>query len=302
MSYRILQKKYGNRDLLKSIDINIGEEISDFLYLKDYGYFFALPLNHCIAHSDFNGNINLNWAGNLNKKKLAEGCGSTSGLDFPSSMCYDKIGRKIYIVVQNGKRVVSAELKSGYINFIWGSSVSALIDVFFEDVNENVRFGNTNITIKDNGDIFWMNSEFDRCFSLCDGRFSIPFGCHKRGYSVSNNKNLCFFCTPSGMVSDGKKIYVSDTGNHCIRCIDNDISIIAGNSNISGHESGAFPFNLLMSPSKLKYKNGIIYCIDENNIIYLSIKDKQIGTVYTGNNIMGIDIDDNKNLLILEKI
>lgn len=94
------------------------------------------------------------------------------------------------------------------------------------------------------------------------------------------------FSYPSGIAKGlSGKIYVADTGNHCIRVIDRNgvTSLVAGVPGQAGLKDGEVSEALFMEPTALVMaEDGSVYVADSGNQRIRRIKDGQVTTVAGG--------------------
>lgn len=108
----------------------------------------------------------------------------------------------------------------------------------------------------------------------------------KEGYEESSKGYEALFSGPSGVaVSSSGTVYVSDTGNHCIRTIDPQgrTSLLAGIPQTGGYEDGSLFSAKFLEPGRLTVgEDGTVYVCDTGNQRIRKIQDGQVTTLAGG--------------------
>ena len=141
-------------------------------------------------------------------------------------------------------------------------------------------------------EIYWVSQSVHRCLKYSSSSVKCFVGNGRCGYSVSNSLGSCFLNSPSGICCNKNSIYISDTGNGCLRRVDeNSINLIGGVPNS----------NDLSSPLKIKIKDNMCYVLDDGCIKNIILSNNKIGATYFRKGIISFDIDKRGNLIILER-
>jgi len=289
--YSLIKKKFGTSKFDNICNIETDLAINDVVYMGKSDYLLTLPVHHCIAWLS-NNKLTLPWLGELNQVGDKNGDQDSALMNAPlrigagSAFCY--------VVEDNGKTLRTLDVANRYVSGFFGNvskkkmhslcghltSFSGSIDVVGKDVY--VAYGPLNRVLRFNGsDVF----EF--------------IGSGKGGYSVASKMEYSSLSNPTGISCDKGNIYISDTGNHCIRRFsDNILTVVAGHPLKAGDVGGNKA--LLNSPGKIRIRNDVGYFIDGNKI--KSFSSSGILTAYESDKIVSFDIDYEKNLLIVEKI
>jgi len=290
----------GTSEVDKIFDIEIDFKIVDLCYVKSVGCLVAMPENHCVGKIGLDGNVDIPWIGQLNEQGNTNSGRRFSLLNSPLSLLYNQSSNEVFIFEKYGTVVKKIDLSSEYVISLTSGTLEAEIQKYFpKDIKEEVVIDSA---VDKQGGLFFVNSYLNRCFSLETTKIIDVMGSGKAGYSVANNLTHSLLNAPSGIVNYNGIIYISDRGNHCIRELKNNSSFVfAGNVGKDGSEDGRGQECLLSCPTKMVLKNDIIYFIDKDKVKYLSIADKSVGTIYKSNNIISIDIDEERSVLILER-
>ena len=124
-------------------------------------------------------------------------------------------------------------------------------------------------------------------------------GCGRGGYRGDGEESIrAKLCKPSGVCIDNfGRIYIADTGNHCIRKIENGlIYTVSGNgeSGYSGDGGSALSARLNRPGGVVADENGNIYTNDYGNNVIRKIDKEGIITTIAGNGAYGFTGDNDK--------
>ena len=297
MNFQLLKQYFGTNKSESLLDIN-DEDIDDLCYIENFGFLFLSKKNNCIGYGDLLGNVEFPWIGEDGTKvKLS--------LKDPCSICYNSQSNTCFVIERDGRRVTGIDLSSFNSFPLLDPIYENKIDKFFAKT-KNVGDIRVSSFVDGMGSVYVSNSFLNRCYKFEHYDIEMIMGNKGKGYSVCNDSSKSLLNEVGGIVLDENFIYISDTGNHCIRKFNNDnIFIVAGNPKFKGDEGGNKQSCLLSYPSKMAIKNKMIYFIDTiedtKKVKYLSLSDITVGTIYESPNIISIDIDENKNLFVLEK-
>jgi len=291
MSYQLVKNKFGtsNREII--FDVDIEHNINDFCYVSGLGYIFVLRDCHCLALLDETGKLSLPWLGSINKEGYSKGKGQYSRLSYPSSITYCKSLNKCFLIEKGGCSVREISLNSDYISSSTGkSSIKQIEDLITKFHPSEI---DTIACVDDMARVYWIISVINKGFVFNRGDVRFWIGSGKQGYSVCSSFKRFSFNEPRGLVSAKDRIYLADTGNHCIREIMKDkIKLVAGDPEGKG---------FINNPSCLCSARGRLYFIDGNEVKYYSVSNGDNGTIYQGQEIVFIAANDHEDLLILEK-
>ncbi|QUI21872.1 diguanylate cyclase [Vallitalea pronyensis] len=127
---------------------------------------------------------------------------------------------------------------------------------------------------------------------VTNGRVHVIAGCGACGYDGDGqNPIYAKLCKPSGVaVHKSGKIYIADTGNHCIRKIENDVIFtVAGNkeSGYRGDGANALEANLNRPGGIVVDNQGNLYTNDYGNNVIRKINVDGVITTIAGNGDYG---------------
>ena len=289
MSYRLNTISFGTGKKSSIFDIDIPYDVYDFCYIKDFGYLFVLRDNHCVSRMEYNGKLTLDWIGSVNKVGLKDGIGNRALLDHPSSICFLPSKRQCFLIEKGGASVRCVNTDDGCIYQLLGSAVKTELATRMDKFN--ISKFRTASCVDRYGKIYWSVDEINQCYQYNNGEAGCFLVNGVYAYSVASKINRSYISKPSGIACVKDVIYIADTGNYCIREITkNVIRLVTGN-----------PTENILNPLMLKYAKGLLYFIDGHSVKYTSVSGDNIGTIYESHNIVSIDIDENKSLMVLEK-
>lgn len=262
----------------------------------DLGFLVLFKKHHCIGLVNKKGLKT--WVGLPNNHGAKKGSGIFASMDYPSSLCRQNKGDVCYVVESGGAKIRRIDVCTGYTSDFFGSVISSKMNKFLSNC-KNIGDINTSCCIEENGAIYWVSSRLHRCFKSFNSDVITLVGTGKPGYSVSNVVANCMLSYPSGIAVDKGSIYISDTGNHCIRRLgDNSFCVVVGNPTKPGDEDG--DKSLLNNPTGLRMSKKILYFIDDKKVKYYSVNQKNVGTLYSSDKIVSIDVDEKGSLFVLE--
>ena len=288
MSSRLCKIPFGTGKPDKLFDIDTDLVIRNFCHIDRFGFLFLFSDNHFIGFSDFKGHIVLPWMGEIDVTGNEDGTAPL--FEYPSSICYFPASKSCYIIERGGLQIRHIEISSKYCSSML---LSDSIGKYFSKFDGNKS--ETSCDVDVSGNIYWVVKGMHRGFRMNRDNNSATdyIGSGHPGFSVSNNLHFCLLSSPYGIKCIDGCIYISDTNNHCVRAIkDKAISIVMGH-----------PLNseILNTPSQLKLDANIMYVLDGHDIKYLSLKDKNIGKIYSSDNIIAFECNK-KELYVLEKV
>ena len=294
MSYKICNLTLGTSAVELLFNIPTKLDITEMIYIKDFGFLFLLKNHHCLGFSDIKGNIQIPWMGNVGIMGEIEG--TVPLFKYPSSICYDKTTKSCFLIENGGSKVRSIDLQSLYCRNV------ALPNNFWNyfEKTPSILKTDTYCSVDDHGNLFWTVKDLHRCFIKSRGNNLVHnyIGTGRVGFTVSSNMNECLMSNPCGIKCNKGSVYISDNGNFSIREIKGEGERINSVELFWGHPMNS---RILSSPTQIKIMNDIMYILDSSSIKYFTIKDKSNGIIYSSPNIVSIDVGIKKNLYILEK-
>jgi len=301
MGYSLTKKSFGTskRSCLFTIDTDM--EISNFLYVRDFGYLFICKKNHCIIFYGGNG-FDFAWIGSPNQKGFRDGIRGSNYLDFPDSICYSEQHNSFYLFESGGSRIrrIEASDSNPAIMSIFGERDGKDFARYFSKLKDKTLCESS--CAIDGSSIYFSFTSLNKVVMIKDSQFSNFVGNGRSGFSTASNPSECMLSRPSGIAIGNGDIYIADSGNSCIRkYCKNGLTVVAGYPLKSGDQDGKGIGCLLNHPSSLKVSDNIGYLIDGNKIKYMALSDYSVGTVFESDNMVAIDVDG-RDLLILEKV
>jgi len=273
MSYRLVKLKFGTSKVENIGGIEVDAEIKDFCIAKNYGYLYVC--NNAVGLVGEDGVVNNSYV---------------RGLNGAISITYSPYFHKAYIFEEGmNLKVLDVELRS-ISNFL-GKTYQSKLAI------QLANAGNCKVdsAIDSRGDIYAVNSSLHKCLMFRGSEFKTYIGRGKANYSVSNRIEECSLSSPSGIDYYSGSFYIADTGNHCIREIANGRIFVIAGSPLEGKEDH------IVSPTKICVKEQAVYFVDRENIWCLTLSNRQCVKVYESPHIISIDIDDDRNLILVEK-
>jgi hypothetical protein len=276
MKFELSKIKFGTNNKTLIAKLLTESAIKDICYIDNFGFVFI--------HGKLLGHIN--FSGHVNNEFII------SNIDRPVSLCYSKKFYSCYILEENGKSLKYFELGlNTLIPFLGCTYKGKLLELLGKTINNDIK---AHGCVDDNKNIYFMYDCLNKGLKFVDSEFKHFLGNGRASYCTSSDLISCMFNKPSGIAYYNGVFFVSDTGNHCIRKIDkNKIDIIVG----TPHSQ-----SILNSPTKINIKNKLGYFLDQDKIYYFTSSDDRSGVVYQSKNLISFDMDDNKNLYILETL
>ena len=290
MIYSLNKKYFGTSNTEKISEVDASSDIIDLCYVKDFGFFFLIKNDYSLHYVDLSGGVHYSHIGASQKNVSRDGSKEYALFNAPSSMMYSERLNVLFVIEDGGKQIRKVEIPSFYVSSLLNGESKKSVDHYYSKIN--TRLSETNGAINANGVVYWVNNILNRCLMFDLFSVSNMIGIGHAGYSVCSDIKRSLLNSPCGISFFNGAIYIADTGNHCIRKIENNkIFLVAGSPTK----------NDLTRPRKVRIKNNIGYFIDENLVKYLSMPGYQVGTAYESKNIAAIEII-NKDLFVVENI
>lgn len=260
-----------------------------------FGFLIAFKKNHFIGLINNKNEMISPWLGFPDKAGDKNSSGINARICYPSSLCYSKKTNSCYLVHNGGTRLKKINLHMTYPSDVFGTVLCSKMDKYISKVKK-IEDINTKCCVDEKEVIYWSIDNLHRCFKYKNCDVDEVAGNGRPNHFVSNASNnpLNF---PSGVVYDNDSVYICDTNNHCIKSFSDKMLIVAGDPLKCGDEDGNDA--LLISPYCIRKSRRSLYFLDNGKIKYFSLGNKAVGTIYSSNNIVSIDADDN-NIYILE--
>jgi len=148
-----------------------------------------------------------------------------------------------------------------------------------------------------NTSLFFTSESSNRIFKINGNSLDTVVGDGKSRFSVSSDYKKSSFKRPGDIVAVGKKVYIADTGNNCIRSVDFKEKRVMV---VSGSPSSA-PKAGVISPSKLLINKGMILMLDKEGVQAVNLLGEGRTSVYKSEAIDSIEIDSQRNIYIMEQ-
>jgi hypothetical protein len=192
-------------------------------------------------------------------------------------LAIDSVSGEIFIADQSNHRIRVVN-RSGQVTQAVGTGSAgsgAEEDEYPSNVTMNQPRGLTltHSTSSYGGHLVWADSQNHRIriynrsstdqtlfgVSVSAGKVATIGGNGSSGNATSGSALQAAFNQPGGVAFDGTDLYVSDTGNHCIKKIDSTgtLSAVAGTCGVSGNVNGAVGVGRMSAPEGIDYyQNG----------------------------------------------
>lgn len=290
MLYKLYNLTLGTGALKKIFEINIQFNISRICHIDKFGFILLFKDHHFIGYSDYKGKLTIPFFGKINES--GDHYGTSPSFNYPSSICYSKNLGTCFIVENGGTNIKSIEVKSKYCSKI---SLSNNIDILFSKVKskENII---TACDIDKSGCLYWVANDVNRCFKKeYNSNMAVNYiGDGRSSFSTSNNLSNCSLSKPCGILCFNNRIYIAESGNNCIREVDEYASVVIGG-----------PLNnSLSNPTQIKNIGSILVFMDNEGIKYYSLNHKNNGLLHKSNKVISIDLvnESKKELYVLEEV
>ncbi|HYB91972.1 MAG TPA: hypothetical protein VEC38_13135 [Candidatus Binataceae bacterium] len=228
-------------------------------------------------------------AGEIFKEGSNDGVGTAARFNSPDGMTI--VGRSLYVMDTNNSDVRKIDLDTKVVTTIAGTAnISGT-----EDGHATAAHFNLPTQIASDGSYLYVadsgNSTVRR-ISLADGMVKTIGGQAQQTGKEEGPPSKSVFSGPRGVATDGKSVFVSDTGNECIRKIDlatMTTSTVAGTGE-EGADNGP--------GDKAKFNNPGGMCSDGKTVVYildadnhairkLDIASNQVSTLTLANGHIG---------------
>lgn len=291
MLYKFSSKQIGIKNIKEIAQVELEHPIIDFC-VKDLNNIFFV-WDKYIGHIS-NKKVDIFFTG---YRKEYENYEDIPEINFgyfdyeiylkPSSCYYLDLNDSIYLVENNGKILRRIDLKNKYSENIFNKN--NIVNTFLNNLHKKIINieSITSIYVSD-GIIYWCSNILNRVLKYNNGNIENICGNGRAGFSIFNNPNDCGLCFPIGLNSLNNNLYITDTGNNCIRYICNNF-LRTINKKV---EKPKFLRNI---DKKLSFlENNKIKVINQDNIL----SDIPI---YENENIINFN-GFGKDIIILEKV
>jgi len=276
MNYSLLFLKLGSNSVINKININFNENIIDFCCDAQNNFYFITSKNIGLIK-----NNSIIYP--LRDKDLTDITSFYFNMEIKMGIIVCKFGSDIYrfsLDNYNQRSIIGSS-----------SNLKIVLDRFYDKLNIK---NNTQCVFLNNGQVYFLVPDMHRGFFVNSGDLIYWLGNGKGKYSVSNLLTQSSFYTPNGLINiDNNTFYVYDDGNNCIRKVTSSVKLVK--NDLDCDKRG------LPHCHKLRYKNNILFFMNDESVKYFSESNKAIGTLYKNNNIVSFDLDSNKNIIILNK-
>lgn len=281
MKYKLFSKKIGVKSTSDIAILETDSVITDFC-LRNNSVFFLH--GNSIGLVD-NNKINYFWSGTSENKPPVFGLIESSSYLYPSSIFYLKNNDYLYLIENAGRIIRKIELNANFTVPMLDGNIEKEVSKIF---SKSVMTCNTSLYVDQEEKIFWTSSVTHRSFMFDNGEFSILSGTGRAGYSIFNDPVQCLMSYPEGICNYNREVFITDTGNNCIRIIKN------------GHMRTVIKD--LDKPRKIKNIDNRMMFINGNSVKFIA--DSQINQtdIYKGStNIVNFDGTKNE-IFVLEEL
>lgn len=295
MQYSLIKIPSSNGKPETIINFENKFHITEICRIDDLGIILVSKDGHCLGLLNNKNELIFPWIGHPGQSGCLKGTGIYAKLHLPSSICYSKKYKKCYIVEDGGARIRSLELSMLYVSSLFGKVDEQKMNMCFSKT-KNVDSIDTYCSMETSSggmdNIYWTVDQLHKCFKYNGDKVTELIGSGKAGYSVSNNTYGCDLNYPSGIVNDENSVYISDTGNHCIRALNKSkTSVIVGSPDKN---------STLVSPYCLRLARKVLYFIDNGNVISFSFNNRALKTIYSSQRLISISSGERGDIFILE--
>lgn len=266
MKFRLIHKKLGVKSFKIFSEFEY-PDIRDVCFVKDVG-FLCLGENSLIEVTE-------------------SGFKEVLTIDNPLSICLGSIN--CFYVMYNGgiKRI-------NYTKGYYSTDVMGLKEC--EDIFKyRSKIGLNNICIHKFEDIIGIAvPDINKFYKVRKSSIEKEFGNFIAEYSVANHLEYSSLSHPRGIfVYDVDTIFVSDTGNGCIRSFGEEHRIIVGN-----------PASPQISPTKilLDREREILYYLSKNYLRSVKVDGSKDILLYEGENVKSMALTDDGKIYVLEAL
>lgn len=265
MKFRLIYKKLG----VKSTDIfsefEYSSDIRDICFVKDIG-FLCLSANSLVSVT-------------------SEKCSNVLTIDNPMSICHGPLNN-VYILYSGG--IKSVNCSDNYR----GSDILSLsqYNIIFRPLS---KAGIHNMSIDSYENVIGISIPYiNKVHKIRKLSIEKTFGTGIPEFGLASNLSYSSFCNPQGvLVYDSNTIFISDTGNGCIRSFNENHRIIVGN-----------PLFPSIAPTKLLLdrKKDILYYLSKNYLKSISVGGGKDALLYESDKIISMALTDDGKIYLLE--
>jgi len=292
------KKSFGIAAIKHLYDVSFDFDISNIYLVNGFGFFFLAKNKHCIGLIKDNGEVIFPWVGDIDRSGTQDGIPAT--FTAPTSLCYSKNQKSLFVIENNGKRIRKVYLENKYVSMALEGKSLQKLNSFFAKLSFNTVV-DCDIDKLDN--IIWSVKDLNRVFRFCHDRHEIEvlIGDGRGDFNIVSKLSDCSIRLPIGVKYADKSVLLCDSGNHCIRKISNNaIGVLVGNPTVSGDKDGVSTECLLSYPCHPKYSSNMLYFIDNQKVKQLSISDKSVKSIRSFDSEVLIETEK-RDLFMLEK-
>ncbi len=193
------------------------------------------------------------------------------------------------VYIADGDNNKIRKVSGGYVSDVAGRILGydiygAAVKGYRDDIAGLALFARPSAVLPADDKVYVLDKENSAVRVIINNRVTTYAGA---GYAGHGDGALLTarFNKPEGFCfGDGGSIYIADTGNNVIRKIDSSgiVTTIAGRPGESGLADGAADSALFYRPTKLAYKEGVLYISDSGNNRIRTLKDGLVSTFAGG--------------------
>jgi hypothetical protein len=228
--------------------------------------YIANSRNNTVDRVDLTAHSISLLAGQLFKEGTADGTGASAMFSSPSGMAL--VGSSLYVSDTNNSTIREIKLPAGAVSTAAGAAnISGSDDGKGPAAHFNLP---TQIAADPNGSRIFLtdtNNSIIRMIAVPDMLVKTIAGQAQAEGKVDGPPNKSSFNRPRGIATDGKFVYISDTGNDIIRKIDLSsmtTSVLAGTGE-EGDKDGAATEAQFNNPGAMATDGTNLYVLDADN-------------------------------------
>jgi len=288
MQYALLKKTFGTKQIIKLKEFTTKNSISDMTYVEDLGVIYTS--NNLLGLISVDGDHIGKWQGDQDSDVPRDGSNPYFG--YLSGLSYNSKSKKIFVAEDGGRDIRVVDIKNNYTSSLIKGNSRVVIDSILRKIGKN-----TDVYISSDkmNNAFLAYPSIRKCFYFSNCELKHVLGDGKCRFANGSDLLCTSIGNPSGIVSNGNEVYISDSFCGVIRKLKGkDISVLCG-----------CPKNIVLeSPSKLLIHNNSLSILCNKSIRMFSFANGSLGkgAAYESDKILNITNDNKNGLYILEGV